>query len=143
LVPQYWNWIHGLVTGNMGKSLVSTLPIATTLRRAMPITFELVFLGLTIALVLAIPLGVMSAVRRDSVHDYTSRIAALVGISIPNFWLATLLLIFTSRVLHWVPPLTYVSPTKDLGKNLLQFILPAISISVFTLAIVTRMVRAT
>jgi peptide/nickel transport system permease protein len=142
-VQQYWEWIRGLLTGDMGKSLVSTLPVGPTLRDAMPITFELVGLALTIALVIAIPLGVLSAVRRDSVHDYTSRIGALVGISVPNFWLATLLLIFTSRVLHWVPPLTYVSPTKDLAKNLSQFILPAISISVFTLAIVTRMVRAT
>jgi peptide/nickel transport system permease protein len=82
-------------------------------------------------------------VRRDSPIDYISRITGLVGISVPNFWLATLLLIFTSRVLHWVPPLSYVSPTSDFVKNLSQFILPAISISVFTLAIVTRMVRAT
>jgi peptide/nickel transport system permease protein len=142
-LQQYWTWIRGLLTGDMGKSLVSTLPVSTTLRHAIPITFELVGLALAIALVFAIPLGVISSVRRDSVHDYTSRVAALVGISIPNFWLATLLLIFTSRVLHWFPPLTYVSPTKDLGKNLSQFILPAVSISVFTLAIVTRMVRAT
>ena len=63
--------------------------------------------------------------------------------SIPNFWLATLLLIFTSRVFHWVPPLSYISPSQDLGENLLQFLLPAISICVFTMALVMRMVRAT
>jgi peptide/nickel transport system permease protein len=142
-LTQYWHWIRGLLTGDMGTSLVSTLPVSETLRQAMPITFELILLSLVIALALAIPFGVISAVRRDSVGDYSSRIAALVGISVPNFWLATLLLIFTSRVFHWVPPLSYVSPTKDFAKNLSQFILPAISISVFTLAIVTRMVRAT
>jgi len=142
-VTQYWHWIRGMLTGDMGKSLVSTLPVGETLRQAMPITFELILLSLVIALALAIPFGVISAVRRDSVGDYSSRVAALVGISVPNFWLATLLLIFTSRVLHWVPPLSYVSPTSDFVKNLSQFILPAISISVFTLAIVTRMVRAT
>jgi peptide/nickel transport system permease protein len=142
-LSQYWHWIRGLLTGDMGRSLVSTLPVGATLRDAMPITAELIALSLVIALVFAIPFGVISAVRRDSVGDYTSRVAALVGISVPNFWLATLLLIFTSRVLHWVPPLTYVSPTSDPLKNVSQFILPAISISVFTLAIVTRMVRAT
>ena len=142
-LTQYWHWIRGMLTGDMGKSLVSTLPVGETLRQAMPITFELILLSLVIALALAIPFGVISAVRRDSVGDYSSRVAALVGISVPNFWLATLLLIFTSRVLHWVPPLSYVSPTSDFVKNLSQFILPAISISVFTLAIVTRMVRAT
>jgi peptide/nickel transport system permease protein len=142
LFAQYWDWIRGLLTGDMGRSLTSTIPVSQTLQHAMPITFELIFLGLAIALLFAIPLGVISAVRRDSVGDYTSRVTALIGISIPNFWLATLLLIFTSRVFHWVPPLTYVSPTDDLGKNLSQFILPALSICVFTLAIVTRMVRA-
>ena len=72
----------------------------------------------------AIPFGVISAVRRDSIGDYTSRVASLVGVSVPNFWLATLLLIFTSRVFHWVPPLTYVSPFDDPLKNLSEFILP-------------------
>ena len=63
------------------------------------------FLGLLIAVVIGVPLGVLSAVRRDSVHDYAARVGGLIGISIPNFWLATLLLLFTSRVFGWVPPL--------------------------------------
>ena len=67
----------------------------------------------------------------------------LIGVSIPSFWLATLLLLFTSRVFGWVPPLNYTPIYEDPIENLSQFILPAISISVFTLAIVMRMVRAT
>jgi peptide/nickel transport system permease protein len=90
-----------------------------------------------------VPLGVISATRRDGASDYISRVGGLIGVSIPSFWLATLLLLFTSRVFGWVPPLSYVSPFDDLGANLSQFILPAISISVFTMAIVMRMVRAT
>ena len=140
---QYWHWIKGLVTGDMGKSLASTLPVGHTLRTAIPITAEIVFLGLLIALVVAVPLGILSAVRPNSYADFVSRVGALVGISIPNFWLATLLLIFTSRVLGWVPPVSYIPPGKDLGQNLLQFLLPAISISVFTLALLMRMIRAT
>ena len=85
----------------------------------------------------------LSAVRRDSATDYFSRITGLIGISIPNFWLATLLLIFTSRVFHWVPPLAYVPFREDPWQNIQEFFLPAIAISVFTLAIVMRMVRAT
>ena len=85
----------------------------------------------------------ISAVRRDSASDYASRVGGLIGISIPSFWLATLLLLFTSRVFGWVPPLVYTSFFDDPLTNLSQFILPAISISVFTLAIVMRMVRAT
>jgi peptide/nickel transport system permease protein len=140
---QYWRWIKGLFTGDMGRSLVSTVPVGHTLGNALPITFELIGLGIVIALLFGIPFGVISAVRRDSVGDYASRVGGLVGVSIPNFWLATLLLILTSRVFHWVPPISYVSPTDDLGRNLQQFILPAVSISVFTMAIVMRMVRAT
>ena len=100
-------------------------------------------LALLIATLIGVPLGVISAVRRDSVSDYASRVGGLVGISIPSFWLATLLLLFTSRVFGWVPPITYVPFFDDPLTNLTQFILPAISISVFTLAIVMRMVRAT
>ena len=85
----------------------------------------------------------ISAVKRDSAADYGARIGGLVGSAFPSFWLATLLLLFTSRVFGWVPPLTYIPPWEDPIGNLSQFILPAISISVFTMAIVMRMVRAT
>jgi peptide/nickel transport system permease protein len=140
---QYWRWVSGAVHGDLGRSLLSQQPVSDIIKTSLPIDIELISLGILIALVLGIPLGVLSAVRRDRSADYVSRITGLVGISIPNFWLATLLLIFTSRVLHWVPPLSYVSFVEDPWKNLQEFILPAIAISVFTLAIVMRMVRAT
>jgi peptide/nickel transport system permease protein len=142
-LQQYLHWVKGMLTGNMGNSLVSTIPVTHTLQKAIPITAELVAYGLVLALVIAIPLGILSAARPNSSADFASRIGGLVGLSIPNFWLATLLLIFTSRVFHWVPPLSYIPPSQDLGENLLQFLLPAISICVFTMALVMRMVRAT
>jgi peptide/nickel transport system permease protein len=86
---------------------------------------------------------VLSAVKRDTGWDLAARVGGLVGLSVPSFWLATLLLLFTSRVFGWVPPLVYISPFDDPIGNLSQFILPALSISVFTMAIVMRMVRAT
>ncbi len=140
---QYWRWISGIVQGDFGFSLRNQQPVSEVLLNALPITFELVFLGLLIAVVIGLPLGVLSAVKRDSRHDYAARIGGLIGVSIPNFWLATLLLLFTSRVFGWVPPLTYVPIYEDPIANLSQFILPATAISVFTLAIVMRMVRAT
>ncbi len=142
-IEQYWRWISGVLQGDFGFSLRNTQPVSEVLFHALPITFELVMLGLLIAVVIGLPLGVLSAVKRDSKHDYVARVGGLIGVSIPNFWLATLLLLFTSRVLGWVPPLTYVPIYKDPIENLSQFILPAIAISVFTLAIVMRMVRAT
>ena len=140
---QYWHWASGVVTGDFGESYRNTEPVADVLSRAVPITLELMILALLIATLIGVPLGVISAVRRDSVSDYGARVGGLVGISIPSFWLATLLLLFTSRVFGWVPPITYVPFFDDPLTNLSQFILPAISISVFTLAIVMRMVRAT
>jgi peptide/nickel transport system permease protein len=140
---QYWNWASGVVQGDLGESYRNTEPVGDVLLRALPITLELMILALLIAVLIGVPLGVISAVRRDSASDYASRVGGLIGISIPNFWLATLLLLFTSRVFGWVPPLGHVSFFDDPVENLTQFILPAISISVFTLAIVMRMVRAT
>jgi peptide/nickel transport system permease protein len=140
---QYWHWISGVVHGDFGNSLLTGQPVTDIMRTSLPIDIQLVIMGLLIALTIGIPLGVLSAVRRDSLTDYFSRITGLVGISIPNFWLATLLLILTSRVFGWVPPLAYVSFREDPWQNLQEFFMPAIAISVFTLAIVMRMVRAT
>jgi len=136
---QYWRWISGVLTGDLGDSLRNTEPVSTVLLNALPITAELVFLGLLIATVIGVPLGVLSAVK----HDFAARVGGLIGVSIPSFFLATLLLLFTSKVFGWVPPLNYVPFYEDPIENLSQFILPAISIAVFTLAIVMRMVRAT
>jgi peptide/nickel transport system permease protein len=140
---QYWRWISGVVQGDFGFSLRNTEPVSTVILDALPITIELMILALLIAVLVGVPLGVLSAVKRDSAHDYAARVGGLVGVSIPSFWLATLLLIFTSRVFHWVPPLNYVAPWDNPITNLSQFLLPALSISVFTMAIVMRMVRAT
>lgn len=140
---QYWRWISGIFQGDFGFSLRNTQPVSEIVLTALPITLELVVLALAIAVLVGVPLGVISAVKRDSTRDYVARVGGLVGVSIPSFWLATLLLLFTSRAFGWVPPLNYVSPLDDPLGNLSQFIFPAISISVFTMAIVMRMVRAT
>ena len=140
---QYWRWVSNIAHGEFGFSLRNQEPVSDIIFRALPITLELTFRALLSAVTVGVPLGVLSAVKRDSAHDYVSRVAGLVGVSIPSFWLATLLLLFTSRVFGWVPPLNYVSPFEDPLANLSQFILPAIAISLFTMAIVMRMVRAT
>jgi peptide/nickel transport system permease protein len=140
---QYWEWVSGMFQGDFGTSLLSQQPISEIFLAALPITIELIILGLLIATVIGIPLGVISAVRRNSVSDYASRVGGLIGVSIPNFWLATLLLILFSRVFNWVPPLQYVSFFDDPWMNIQEFFMPAIAISVFTLAIVMRMVRST
>jgi peptide/nickel transport system permease protein len=140
---QYWRWISGVLQGDFGFSLRNSEPVSNIIFEALTITIELVVLALLIATVVGVPLGVLSAVKRDTGWDLAARVGGLVGLSVPSFWLATLLLLFTSRVFGWVPPLVYISPFDDPIGNLSQFILPAVSISVFTMAIVMRMVRAT
>lgn len=140
---QYWRWVKGIFHGDLGNSLLSNRPVLDILKSALPITIELILLGLLIAVIIGVPLGVLSAVRRNHSSDYLARVGGLMGLSIPNFWLATLLLLLTSRVFHWVPPLSDVSIFEHPIENLSEFILPAFSISVFTLAIIMRMVRAT
>jgi peptide/nickel transport system permease protein len=140
---QYWRWISGVLQGDFGFSLRNAEPVSNIVFDAMTVTLELVVLALLIATLVGVPLGVLSAVKRDTGWDLAARVGGLVGLSVPSFWLATLLLLFTSRAFGWVPPLVYISPFEDPIGNLSQFILPALSISVFTMAIVMRMVRAT
>jgi peptide/nickel transport system permease protein len=140
---QYWRWVSGVLQGDFGFSLRNTEPVSNIILDALTVTIELVILGLLIATVIGVPLGVLSAVKRDTAWDFVARLGGLIGLSVPSFWLATLLLLFTSRVFGWVPPLDYISPFDDPIGNLSQFMLPAISISVFTMAIVMRMVRNT
>ncbi len=102
---QYWRWISGVFQGDFGFSLRNSEPVSNIVGDALTVTLELVILGLLIAVLVGVPLGVLSAVKRDSGWDFAARIGGLVGLSVPSFWLATLLLLFTSRVLGWVPPL--------------------------------------
>src|ERR671910_618520 len=140
---QYWRWISGVMQGDFGFSLRNAEAVSNIVFDAMTVTLELVILALLIATLVGVPLGVLSAVKRDTGWDLGARVGGLVGFSVSSFWLATLLLLFTSRAFGWVPPLVYISPFDDPIGNLSQFILPALSISVFTMAIVMRMVRAT
>jgi peptide/nickel transport system permease protein len=143
LPVQYIKWVLGLLRGDPGKSLRSGQPIAEALGQALPVTFELTLLAVILATVVAIPLGVLSASRRDSGADFAGRVAGLIGLSIPSFWLATLTLLFTSVVFNWVPPVSWISPSIDPLGNLEQMLLPAAALAVQLMAIEMRMTRTT
>jgi peptide/nickel transport system permease protein len=143
LPVQYFDWMGGIFTGDPGDSLRSGEPLMTLLGHALPITLEIVVLGVIIALAIGAPLGILSAVKPNSFTDYAGRFAGMVGISLPGFWLATLAVLFTSSVFGWVPPTTYINPFKDPLGNLAQMILPAVCVSVYMMALVMRMLRAT
>src|SRR5438105_1599445 len=113
LPVQYVKWIFGLLRGQPGTSLRTGQPIGEVLGHALPVTLELTFLAVIMATIVAIPLGVLSATRRDTGADFLGRVAGLVGLSVPSFWLATLALLFTSVVFSWVPPVTWSPPAVD------------------------------
>ncbi len=140
---QYLRWIVGLLQGDPGRSLRSGQPIGEILVKALPVTIELTLLAVVIATLVAIPLGILSAVKRDTVFDFGARVGGLIGLSLPSFWLATLALLFTSLVFRWVPPITYISPLSDPWGNLQQMLMPAVAVAVQLMAIVMRMTRAT
>ena len=138
---QYLDWMAGVLRGDLGQSFQSNEPVDEILLRSLPVTLELMVLAMAMAIVTAVPLGVVSAVRRDTGLDYGSRLAGLIGLSVPSFWLATLALLFTSQVFRWTPSLNWISPFDDPVANLKQMLLPAAAIAVQLMAIIMRMTR--
>lgn len=139
---QYMRWVFDVLRGDLGVSLYTREPITLKIWQALPITLELAFLALIMSIVVAVPLGVMSAVKRNSNMDFWVRIAGLLGLAFPNFWLATMFLLITSLYFQWVPPVIFIPLSKDVFGNLQQMFLPALSLSVGLMAIEMRMTRA-
>lgn len=140
---QYVRWVLGLLRGDPGISLRSGERIGDILTRSIPVTVELALLAIFMATLVAIPLGVLSAVRREGLADAGARVAGLIGLSLPSFWLATLALLFTSLTFRWVPPVTWISPLRDPVGNLAQMLIPAATVAVGLMAIEMRMTRTT
>jgi peptide/nickel transport system permease protein len=139
---QYVSWLGGVAHGDLGTSLRDHTPIADELKARMPVTFELGILGLIVGLMIAIPLGVYSAVRQDSAFDFIGRSLAIAMLAIPGFWLATLAITLPSIWFHWTPPLRYTSFQKDPWINLRQMFLPAIILGIGLSGGVMRLTRA-
>jgi peptide/nickel transport system permease protein len=140
---QYVKWLGGILQGNLGKSFRTGQEILPLLAARLPTTLELAFLSVLLSSAIAIPLGVISALSRNGWTDFIARLLGLIGLSIPNFWLATILILVASFQFRWSPALIYVPPTQDPLANLQQMLLPTISLAVFLTAIVMRMTRST
>ncbi|MBV9897510.1 MAG: ABC transporter permease [Chloroflexi bacterium] len=142
LPVQYAHYLGGLVSGDTGKSFLSGQPVSDILGRAIPITLELAVVAAAFAILVGMPLGVVSAVKQNTRLDFVARVGGLVGLSLPNFWIATLGLLLTSVAFHWIPAVTWIPLFADPLGNLVQIALPAFALSLTTLAIVMRMTRA-
>jgi peptide/nickel transport system permease protein len=142
LYVQYFNWLGDVFRGDLGYSFRSRLPVLPSLLQALPVTIELAFLAMLLSAVVALPLGIISATRRNAPADMFARLLGLIGLSMPSFWIAVLLILFTSTIFGWLPSLIYVPFYEDPAENLQQFILPAIALALPLMAIVMRMTRS-
>src|SRR3989449_3615485 len=140
---QYLIWLWQLVSLNPGYSIFTNEPIAAALGKSIPVTIELATLAMLLGLVIAIPVGVLSATRADKPADYVGRVVAVSGLSLPDFWLGTLVITFAALWLHWIPPLGYASLWESPWRNLQQFLLPAAVLGFRLSAATMRMTRST
>ena len=140
---QYALWVWQMVSLNPGHSIFTNEPIAVSLKKAIPVTLELASLAMIIGIVIAVPVGVMSATRQDSASDYVGRVIAVSGLSFPEFWLGTLVITFAAIWFHWIPPIGYVSLWESPWKNLQQFLIPAGVLGFRLSAATMRMTRST
>jgi peptide/nickel transport system permease protein len=140
---QYMLWVWQMVSLSPGDSLFTGEPIAVSLKKAIPVTLELATLAMIFGLVIAIPIGVLSATRQDTPADYAGRMVAVSGLSLPDFWLGTLVITFAAIWFRWIPPLGYVSFWESPGRNLTQFALPAAVLGYRLAAATMRMTRST
>ena len=127
---QYVEWLGNVLRGDLGVSLRTGMPITEAIWQRLPATLELTILALVIGLLIGIPLAILAAQKRGRMIDGLLSALVLLGISMPGFWLATLLVLLFSLQLRWLPPIGYISPFEDLVENLRRMILPALSLGV-------------
>lgn len=139
---QYGIWISGLVfSGNLGNSLWQGDSVVSMIATRLPVTFELGLLAMVIALTVAIPVGVYSAVKQDTAGDYITRSFSLLMLAVPSFWVGTMVTVFPSIWWGWSPEIGYVSFAEDPWQNLKQLIVPAVILGLALSAITMRMTR--
>ena len=142
VVVQYLAWMGGALRGDFGQSYMQRRPVSDILRERVPRSIELALLTLSIAVVWAVPLGVVSAVRQNSALDYLARVVSLSGLSLPLFVTGALILYGLGRIFRWMPPLEFVSFTENPLENLKQLIWPALCQAYYISAPISRLTRS-
>jgi peptide/nickel transport system permease protein len=139
---QYFDWLGRLARGDFGISITTGTDIRAQILHRLPVTAELTFLAILIAVVVAVPLGVVAAIKQNSAVDLGLTSLGMVGLSMPNFWLGTMLAFFFAVKLRWFPPGGYVSLTQDPVGNLKAMVLPAFSLGIVSASVIMRMTRS-
>jgi peptide/nickel transport system permease protein len=142
LVVQYWDWLRKALHGDLGRSLRTNQPVAEAILQRLPVTLELLLAALAVSLSIALPMGIVSAVKRNSGFDLLSTVFALIGFSTPNFWLGIILIYVFALLFRWLPPSGFVPLGASVPDNLRSLTLPAITLGVALAALVTRQLRS-
>ena len=142
LIEQYFSWIGKAVTGDFGESFRTGAPVFPEIIKRFGISAELAVLGCVIAWIIALPLGVLSALKRNSVIDRIVRVVALMGVSVPNFASATLIILFLAKGFNYHTPVKFASLTENFAVNMEIMILPAFILGSVMAGSVMRMTRS-
>ena len=142
LPVQYVDWASKVVRGDLGTSTRTQLPVSQLLVQRIGPTVQLSAMAMLLGVLIAIPVGIISAVKPNSRSDVIGTVLAMIGASIPPFWLGLLLILFFALWLRWLPPSGYVPPTRDLGANLALMVMPTITLAGGIAAIVMRQTRS-
>ena len=139
---QYFHWISGiLLHGDFGRSLWQNTPVAELLGARMPITFQLGLMAMIVALTIALPIGIYSAIRQDTAGDYLTRSFSILMLAVPSFWMGTMVMVFPSIWWGWSPQVNFVPFTVDPVQNLKQMVLPSLILGTALSAITMRLTR--
>ena len=139
---QYVRWLGGVLQGDFGESLVTGQAVTPQLRLSIPPTVELALMGLVIGMLIAFPLGIISALKPGSIIDIIASIISQLGVSIPDFWMSILLILLFSQQLNWLPPSGYTAFNENAADWLSHIILPAMTVGLISGAIQTRFIRS-
>ena len=139
---QFVEWMWGLARFDFGRSMWTGAPISEEIRLRFMLSLELAILATIVAVLLAIPLGVIAALKQDTWVDYAVRIFSLAGIATPSFWLGIVLILGLLIIFRWLPPMVYTPPWVSLSQNLAQLIWPALAVGYRYSAVATRMTRS-
>ena len=142
IIVQYGRWMGRIILhGDLGKSLWTNQPIINDIKARWPVTLELGILGIVVAQLIALPVGIYSAIRQDKVGDYFARSFAILAIAVPNFWVATMVIVFPSIWWNYMPSIRLIHLTVDPIGNLKMFIIPAIVLGMEFSGMTMRMTR--
>ncbi len=139
---QYFEWAGRVVRGELGESLWTKRPVLEELGRRLPVSLKLGFLALLFSVSIALPIGILAAVRQDSLADYVARSLAILGLSIPGFWIATMVILLPSLWWNWSPPIQFTEFSVDPWAHVSQFIIPAFILGIASSAAIMRLTRA-